>query len=109
MRVAAVWQVLMPVARDIVRVRITTNGEPGFEDMSISFAETFCGSLNTVLRQLEEMPWVATAELSKPSPVRDARDGSRRDVGRGASRFRDAPRPQFDVGMPAFVVRYRGA
>ncbi|MFM0268365.1 MULTISPECIES: hypothetical protein [Paraburkholderia] len=63
MRVAAVWQVLMPVARDIERVRIVTNSECGFEDMTISFAETFSGSLNTVLRQFEKMTWVAAAEL----------------------------------------------
>jgi hypothetical protein len=63
MRVAAVWQVLMPVARDIERVRIATNSERGFEDMTISFAETFSGSLNAVLRQFEKMTWVATAEL----------------------------------------------
>lgn len=63
MRVAAVWQVLMPVARDIERVRIVTSSERGFEDMTISFAETFSGSLNTVLSQFEKMTWVATAEL----------------------------------------------
>jgi hypothetical protein len=63
MRVAAVWQVLMPVARDIERVRIATGRERGFEEMTISFAETFSGSLNTVLGQFEKMTWVATAEL----------------------------------------------
>jgi hypothetical protein len=63
MRVAAVWQVLMPVACDVERVRIVTNSERGFEDMTISFAETFSGSLNTVLRQFEKMTWVTTAEL----------------------------------------------
>lgn len=55
MRVTAVWQVLMPVARDIERVQIVTSRERGFEDMSISFAATFSGSLNTVLRQFEKM------------------------------------------------------
>lgn len=63
MRVAAVWQVLMPVARDVERVQIVTCSERGFDDMTISFAETFSGSLNTVLRQLEKMTWVATAEF----------------------------------------------
>lgn len=63
MRVAAVWQVLMPVARDIERVQIVTNSERGSEDITIWFAETFSGSLNTVLRQFEKMTWVATAEL----------------------------------------------
>jgi len=63
MRVAAVWQVLMPVARDIERVRIVTNSERGFEDMTISFADSFSGSLNTILRKFEKMTCVATAEL----------------------------------------------
>ncbi len=63
MRVAAVWQVLMPVAHDVERVQIVTRSERGFEDMTISFAETFAGSLNDVLRKLEKMPWVAAVEL----------------------------------------------
>ena len=63
MRVAAVWQVLMPVAREVERVRIVTSSESGFEDVTISFAETFSGSLNAVLRQFEKMAWVASAEL----------------------------------------------
>jgi hypothetical protein len=63
MRVAAIWQVLMPVAREIERVRIVTSSESGFEDMTISFAGTFAGSLDAVLRQFEKMTWVATAEL----------------------------------------------
>ncbi|TAM05327.1 MAG: hypothetical protein EPN70_08935 [Paraburkholderia sp.] len=63
LRVAAVWQVLMPVARDIERVRIVANGKLGFEDMTISFAETFAGSLNTILGQLKKMTWVTTAKL----------------------------------------------
>ena len=63
MRVAAVGQALMPVAREIERVRIVTNSERGFEDMTISFAETFSGSLNAVLRHFGKMTWVATGEL----------------------------------------------
>jgi hypothetical protein len=63
MRVAAVWQVLMPVAHEVEDVRIVTSSERGFEDMTISFAETFSGSLHAVLRQFEKMTWVATAEL----------------------------------------------
>jgi hypothetical protein len=63
MRVAAVWQVLMPVAREVEDVRIVTSSECGFEDMTISFAETFSGSLNAVLRQFEKMAWVTRADL----------------------------------------------
>ncbi|CAD6516597.1 hypothetical protein LMG28727_01352 [Paraburkholderia kirstenboschensis] len=63
MRVAAVWQVLMPVAHDVERVQIVTRSERGFEDMTISFTKTFAGSLNDVLREFEKMPWVATVEL----------------------------------------------
>jgi len=85
MRVAAVWQVLMPIARDVERVRIVTSSERGFDDMTISFAKMFSGSLNTVLRQLKKMTWVATAELCETFPVPCARDGLRRGVGRSAS------------------------
>jgi len=40
-----------------------TNSKLGFEDTTISIAETFSGSLNAVLRQLEKMRWVATPQL----------------------------------------------
>lgn len=63
LRVAAVWQVLMPVAHDIERVRIVTSSEDGFEAMTISFAERFSGSLNVILGKFKKMTWVATAEL----------------------------------------------
>lgn len=63
MRVAAVWQVLMPVAREVDRVQIATDRKRGAEVATISFAETFSGSLNTLLRQFEKMTWVAAAEL----------------------------------------------
>ncbi|MGF6638708.1 hypothetical protein OKW39_005924 [Paraburkholderia sp. MM6662-R1] len=63
MRVAAVWQVLMPVADAIEDVRITSNRKRDVEDMTIAFADKLSGSLHTVLRQFETMPWVAAAEL----------------------------------------------
>lgn len=55
MRIAAVWQVLMPIAREIEHVRIATSSERGFEDVTISFAETLSGPLNPLLRQFEKM------------------------------------------------------
>jgi hypothetical protein len=55
--------VLTPVAHDVERVQIAARSERGFEDMTISFTETFAGSLNDVLREFEKMPWVATVEL----------------------------------------------
>ena len=64
MRVAAVWQVLMPVAHAIEHVRITSNRKRDVEDMTIAFAGKFSGSLQAVLGQLKTMTWVAAAELS---------------------------------------------
>lgn len=63
LRVAAVWQVLMPVAREVERVRFMTGGEPGFEAVTISFSNTFSGSLTLLLGRFEEMTWVVAAEL----------------------------------------------
>ncbi|APA89480.1 hypothetical protein BJG93_28680 (plasmid) [Paraburkholderia sprentiae WSM5005] len=63
MRVAAVWQVLMPVADAVEHVRITTSRERDVEHITIAFADRFSGSLHTVLRQFETMSWVAAAEL----------------------------------------------
>jgi hypothetical protein len=64
LRVAAVWQVLMPVAHAIEHVQITSNRKRDVEDMTIAFAERFSGSLQTVLGQFKTMTWVAAAELS---------------------------------------------
>ncbi|KXU85466.1 hypothetical protein CI15_20045 [Paraburkholderia monticola] len=64
MRVAAVWQVLMPVAHAIEHVRITSNRKRDVEDMTIAFAERFSGSLQIILGQFKTMTWVAAAELS---------------------------------------------
>lgn len=63
LRVAAVWQVLMPVAREVEHVRFMTGSEPGFEAMTISFSPTFTESLTLLLGQLEKMTWVIAAEL----------------------------------------------
>jgi hypothetical protein len=63
MRVAAVWQVLMPVAHAVEHVRITSNRKSDVEDMTIAFADRFSESLHTVLEQFETMTWVAAAEL----------------------------------------------
>ncbi|MBC8746604.1 hypothetical protein OKW43_007172 [Paraburkholderia sp. WC7.3g] len=63
MRVAAVWQVLMPVADAIEHVRFTSSRKRDVEDMTIAFADRFSGSLSTVLSQFETMSWVAAAEL----------------------------------------------
>ena len=38
LRGAAVWQMLMPLARNIKRVRVATHSEREFEDMTIRFA-----------------------------------------------------------------------
>ncbi|RZF28521.1 hypothetical protein EVC45_16835 [Paraburkholderia sp. UYCP14C] len=63
LRVAAVWQVLMPVADAVEDVRITSNRKGDVEDMTIAFADRLTGSLHTVLKQFETMSWVAAAEL----------------------------------------------
>jgi len=64
MRVAAVWQVLMPVAHAIEHVRITSNRKRDVEDMTIAFAEKSSGSLQAVLGQFKTMNWLPAAELS---------------------------------------------
>lgn len=63
MRVAAVWQVLMPIARHIESVGVATDQARGYEDITISFASLSSEALEAIVDRLETMPWVTDAVL----------------------------------------------
>lgn len=62
-RIAAVWQVLMPVARDIENVRITTDAQHGCADITISFWHASREMVKTIADRLATMSWVTGAAL----------------------------------------------
>jgi hypothetical protein len=63
MRVAAIWQVLMSIAQDIENIRIATDQNQGYEQITISFARTSFESLEAIVDRLKKMPWVADTVL----------------------------------------------
>ncbi|WOD13958.1 hypothetical protein [Paraburkholderia kirstenboschensis] len=63
LRVAAVWQVLMSVARDIENIRIAIDQSQGYEEITISFSRTSFESLKVMVDRLEKMSWVADIVL----------------------------------------------
>ncbi|MFL9935438.1 hypothetical protein P0D88_41590 [Paraburkholderia sp. RL18-103-BIB-C] len=63
MRVAAVWQVLMSIARDIENIRFATDQSQGYEAITISFAPTSFESLEAIADRIKNMPWVVDTVL----------------------------------------------
>ncbi|WP_168787400.1 hypothetical protein [Paraburkholderia aromaticivorans] len=63
MRVAAVWQVVMSIARDIENIRIATDQRHGYEQVTLSFARASFESLEAIADRLRQMPWVANTTL----------------------------------------------
>ncbi|WP_094781117.1 hypothetical protein [Paraburkholderia ribeironis] len=63
MRVAAVWQVLMPVARDIESVTITTDEQHKCADLTVSFSRAPREMVQTIAERLGTMSWVTGAAL----------------------------------------------
>jgi len=63
MRVAAVWQVLMSIARDIENIRFATDQSQGYEEITISFAPKSFESMEAIVDRIKKMPWVADTVL----------------------------------------------
>ena len=63
MRVAAVWQVLMPFAREIGNVKISTEQADGYADITISFVRAPSAALGAIADRLGAMTWVTNATL----------------------------------------------
>ncbi|MGF6837785.1 hypothetical protein QF001_001652 [Paraburkholderia youngii] len=58
MRVAALWQVLMPIAGEIRHVKISTGQARDHADFTVSFGAIPLAALHTIAARLGEMTWV---------------------------------------------------
>jgi len=64
LRVATLWQVLMPFASEIGNVKISTKQADGYADITISFVRNSSAALGAITDQLCTMTWVTDATLS---------------------------------------------
>ena len=64
LRVAALWQVLMPFAREIGNVKISTERADGYADITISFVRAPTAALGAIADRLGAMTWVTNATLT---------------------------------------------
>ena len=61
LRVAALWQVLMPFAREIGNVKISTERADGYTDITISFTRAPSAAPDAIADRLGAMTWVTKA------------------------------------------------
>lgn len=63
MRIAAIWQVLLPFSRNVEKVNITTLAEDGFEQVTIALCPTPRESLDLIVARFNNMSWVTSTTL----------------------------------------------
>ncbi|MFL9966918.1 hypothetical protein PQR02_39490 [Paraburkholderia sediminicola] len=63
MRIAGIWQVLLPFSRNIQKVNITTLPEDGFEQVTIALRPTPREVLDLIVTRFNNMPWVTSTTL----------------------------------------------
>ncbi|WP_036021538.1 hypothetical protein [Paraburkholderia mimosarum] len=64
MRVAALWQVLLPIAAEIRSVKISTAQNQDFVDFAISIDCMPFAALCTIVDRLGSMTWVTSAKVT---------------------------------------------
>ena len=62
-RIAAIWQVLLPFSRNVENVDIATLPDCGFEEVTIALVQTRRESLDSIVARFNGMCWVASAKL----------------------------------------------
>lgn len=63
MRIAAIWQVLMPISRNVEKVDVTTPPGGGFEEVTIALAQAQRELVDAMIARFRSMPWVTSATL----------------------------------------------
>lgn len=63
MRIAAIWQVLLPFSPNVEKVHITTAPADGVEQATIALRQTPRESLDLIVTRLNKMPWVTSTTL----------------------------------------------
>ncbi|MEM5330409.1 hypothetical protein VSR34_27935 [Paraburkholderia sp. JHI2823] len=64
MRIAALWQVLLPIAGEIRSVKISTAQTRDFADFTISFGCIPLAVLWAIVDRLGSMTWVTSVKLT---------------------------------------------
>lgn len=63
MRIAAIWQVLLPFSPNVEKVNITSVPDDGFEQATIALRQTPRESLDLIVTRFNDMPWVTSTTL----------------------------------------------
>ncbi|NKJ46508.1 hypothetical protein CIC12_07080 [Burkholderia sp. SG-MS1] len=62
-RVAAIWQVLLPFSRNVKHVDIKTFPDRGFEEVEIALVQTRRELLDSIVARFNGMSWVMSTRL----------------------------------------------
>ncbi|MFM0719397.1 hypothetical protein PQQ73_24015 [Paraburkholderia strydomiana] len=62
-RVAAIWQVLLPFSRNVEHVDIKTFPDSGFEEVEIALVQTRRELLDSIVTRFNGMSWVMSTRL----------------------------------------------
>ncbi|WNC92505.1 hypothetical protein RI103_30050 [Paraburkholderia sp. FT54] len=63
MRIAAIWQVLLPFSRNVEKVDVTTLPGSGFEEVTIALAQAQRELVDAMVARFRSMSWVTSATL----------------------------------------------
>lgn len=63
LRIAAIWQVLLPFYRNVENVDITTSPDGDFEEVAIALVQTRRESLDSIVARFDNMSWVTSTQL----------------------------------------------
>ena len=63
LRIAAVWQVLLPFSRNVQKVSIATLAQDGFDQVTIALRPTPREALDSIVTRFNDMPWVTSTTL----------------------------------------------
>ena len=63
LRIAAIWQVLLPFSRNVQKVSIVTLPQDGFEQVTIALHPTPREALDSIVTRFNDMPWVTSTIL----------------------------------------------
>jgi (p)ppGpp synthase/HD superfamily hydrolase len=60
MRIAAIWQVLLPFSCNVEKVDVATFPGHGFEEITIAFAQAQREWVDSIVERIKNMPWVTS-------------------------------------------------
>ncbi|NPT34151.1 hypothetical protein [Paraburkholderia xenovorans] len=63
MRIAAIWQILLPFSRNVEEVAVTTRPGSGFEEVTIALAQAQTEWVDAMIARFRSMSWVTSATL----------------------------------------------